>query len=220
MRANSRQPIVIESSSTEMAESRQDNKLYRNQSEGTSGKIADLIAEKMVMLDAINKRGKTNLKNLDEVQTVAFAYLESCRRSDTLPSFEGLSFALGFSRQNVYAYLKSHTADDPVVCFLEQLRTLFADIMTTASLKRYVDCATTIFSLKNMTGLGYSDRGDAIPESVSAEYDENNGKDYYLKKYGNLIIITPVLWYLHGKIIFCVFCVSVFSVLSVSGSGV
>ncbi len=187
MMPNGKKPIVIESTAQELTETRSDNKLYKGQSEEVSGKISALVAEKMLLLADIVNRGKTNLKDLEEVQAVSIAYMESCRRSDTIPTFEGLCVSMGYSRQWIYAFIRTRKSDDPVANYLEEMRTLFADIMTTASLKRYVDCATTIFSLKNMTGLGYSDKGDAIPENTSAEYDSEHSADYYRKKYGDLL---------------------------------
>lgn len=133
----------------------------------------------------IEKRGKTDLRNLNEVKAVFFTYVESCRRSDTLPTFEGLCVSLGRSRQYVYKLLQVCGASDPVADFLNEARTFFADLMQTASLKRYTDCATTIFCLKNSHGLGYSDHGDAPPEENTKL--ENENRDEYLRKYGHLI---------------------------------
>lgn len=179
--------MVIEAKTNELTLNKSHNKLYRGENEETTGKISAIIAEKMLMLDTVNKRGKVNLKDVAEVQSVSLAYLESCRRSDTLPSFEGLCVSMGYSRQWLYQFINTRKTDDPVVAYLNQLRTMFADIMQQASLKRYADCATTIFAMKNMTGLGYSDRGDLPPELPSAEYDENQGSAaHWRQKYGNL----------------------------------
>lgn len=185
-RRNKRKPIEINSTSTELADAKTNNKLYRNNGDN-SGKIAEMIENRMMILNSVIQRGKTDLKDLDEVKAVSIAYLESCRNADCLPTFEGLCTAMGFSRQWVYAYMKSKSSEDPVVEYLDELRTMFADMMTQASLKRYVDCATTIFSLKNMTGLGYSDKGDAIPETASAQYDIEHDVKFYREKYGDLI---------------------------------
>lgn len=183
---NGRKPIVIEAATQEMTEERKKNKLYKGE-EDSDGRISSLVGEKMLLLADISERGRTNLKSLEEVQAVTIAYLESCRRAEMVPTFEGLCCAMGFSRQAVYAFLKTRKADDPVIDYLEKFRTMSADIMTQASLKRYIDNATTIFSLKNMSGLGFSDKGDAIPETQSAQYDADQGVEFYRERYGRLL---------------------------------
>ena len=167
-----------------LAVSRNNNKLYKKQSEDQKGRISDLIAEKMILLSSVDDRGKVNLRDPDAVKACAMLYLESCRRADCMPTFEGFSVALGYSRFDVYYVMR--TRKDATVDFLNLFRTAIADITQTASYKRLSDNATSIFILKN-SGLGFSDHGDEKNDTVEEMIDDHSGAEYYRKKYGSLI---------------------------------
>ncbi len=181
-----RKPLIIEPKTNDLAQAKATNKLYKNADADVAGKISALVGEKMLLLAEIEKRGKTNLKNLDEVRAVTYGYLEACRRSDTVPSFEGLCLSLGYSRQWLYAFISSRKSGDLVAEYLDRFRTLVAEIVTSASMRRYIDCATAIFSLKNMCGLGFSDKGDTLPEAPSAVDENQESAAFWRQKYGNL----------------------------------
>ena len=181
-----RKPKTIDETANELAINKNHNKLYaKTRAFDYEGKISELVGEKMLMLDAIIKRGKVDLSNYDQVSACAIAYMEACRRSDTIPSFEGLAFSLGYSRQWLYSYI-SRNESEKTVEYIQHLRTLFVDMALTASSKRWADNATTIFAAKNATGLGFSDKGDSLPEERLTD-DAGMSIDDYKRKYGHLL---------------------------------
>lgn len=166
--------------------SRVNNKLTNTQQKNdeASKQLADIVAEKMLMLLSIRKRGKVDLNNLDDVEAVTMVYLDSCRTRGYPPNFEGLASALGYSRQNLYHIIL--TRHDEVSVYLDNFRTLCADIIQTASSKRLLDNATSIFILKSMSGLGFTDKNDGIQDDIN--FDEyGSGSSNYKDKYKNLI---------------------------------
>ena len=181
-----RKPQTLNQMTKELTTANSRNKLYNSQSnrEENDKQISDIVAEKMKMLADARSRGKINLNSIDDVEAVTMIFLESCRRRGNLPTFEGLAVALGYSRQNLYYIIK--TRNDEVATFLDNCRTLFADIVQTASSKRIIDNATSIFILKSMTGLGFTDKNDELPD-LSEMSDDIGGSSDYKKKYANLI---------------------------------
>lgn len=149
--------------------------------------ISDIIASRILMLNDAVQRGKVNLRNVEEVRSVAFVYLDNCRKVGCLPTFEGLAFSLGYSRQHLYFIISDGRLTE-TAAFLDEMRTLFADLVQVASANRLTDNATSIFVLKSMTGMGFSDRGDVPnkPEIKDNGYEEMTPDDYR-KKYGDLI---------------------------------
>ena len=180
-----RKPKTLEEMSKELTETKVGNKLTKAQGKADNDtQIADIIGEKMLMLAETRKRGKTNLNSIDDVEAVTMVYLESCRRKGYPPNFEGLASALGYSRQYLYYFL--HNKDSDVSTYLDNCRTIFADIVQTASSKRILDNATSIFILKSMTGLGFTDKNDELPEKPEIDDYSYPGEDYK-EKYKNLI---------------------------------
>lgn len=148
--------------------------------------ISEIVASRIIMLNDVVERGKVNLRNVEEVRSVAFVYLQNCSIVGCLPTFEGLAFSLGYSRRNLY-YVISEGRLPETAAFLDEMRTLFADMVQAASANRLTDNATSIFMLKSMTGMGFSDRGD-MPDKPGAEEEEGKmTPDDYRKKYGELI---------------------------------
>lgn len=177
--------ILDEMNNTDLAETKP-NKLYHSQVKAENNKeIADIVGQKMIMLAETRKRGKVNLKSVEDVEAVTMLYLESCRKKGNIPNFEGLSFALGYSRQHLYTIIRNR--HDDVSVFLDNTRTLFADIIQTASSKRIIDCATSIFILKSMTGLGFTDRNDGIPDDINYRDEPEHDISYYRQKYKDMI---------------------------------
>lgn len=182
-----RKPQTLEQMTKEITTTKSRNKLYNSQSnrEENDKQISDIVAEKMKMLAEARNRGRADLTSINDVEAVTMIYLESCRRKGNMPNFEGLAVALGYSRQNLYYIIKSR--NDEVATFLDNCRTLFADIIQTASCKRIIDNATSIFILKSMTGLGFTDKNDELPEMNELAEDYGSCPDYK-EKYRHLII--------------------------------
>lgn len=177
-------PKNKEESVTALSDYKKSSKLVANNSEEISNQISDIVSSRMIMFDEVCKRGKVNLHDAEQVESVVIVYLDNCRKLQLVPTFEGLAFSLGYSRRYLYKIIKEgryETAD-----LFDRLRTLFADITQTASSKKLVDNATAIFILKSMTGMGFSDHGEA-PDEVEAEKDDILSYDELIAKYGHLI---------------------------------
>lgn len=179
---NERRPKTPEESLGTLTEYREANRLYS--SDDNVGAIGNIVATRMIMLNEVCNRGKVDLKNIKEVEAVAFVYLDNCRKTGVIPTFEGLAFSLGYSRRRLYYLIKDGQTE--VGEFLDKMRTLFADITQVASSQRLVDNATSIFVLKSMTGMGFSDKGD-VPETGDYSDDEKLDHDEIVARYGHLL---------------------------------
>ena len=162
------------------------NKLLRTDMEQSEQdkQISGIIGDKMILLNNALRRGKVDTRSLEEVEAVAMTYLEGCRQTGTIPSFEGLAVAMGYSRRNLYYILQNRT--DAVADFLDCCRTMFADIIQIASSKRLADNATSIFILKSMTGMGFTDKADQ-PIDTTADSETGMDANYYRNKYSDLL---------------------------------
>lgn len=176
-------PKTQEQSLKALAEWQDSSKLFLKDDDKAQA-ISDIVGSRMIMLKEVLERGKVNLKNVSEVQAVTFAYLDNCRRIGVIPTFEGLAFSLGYTRRWLYMIIKD--ADGETAEFLDKMRTMFADLTQVASSKRLVDNATSIFVLKSMTGMGFSDRGD-VPDTGSYDDSESMTSDEIRARYGDLI---------------------------------
>lgn len=182
-----RKPKTLDEITTELSESKVNNKLVKAQGKTDSDtQLSEIIGEKMLMLVESRKRGKVDLDSIDDVEACVLVYFESCRRKGYPPNFEGMASALGYSRQYLYNFIKSKKSD--VSIYLDNCRTLFADIIQTASSKRILDCATSIFILKSMTGLGFTDKNDELPDTSDIDDSEYTSRDYK-EKYRHLLAL-------------------------------
>ena len=83
-------------------------------------------------------------------------YLQSCEEFGVCPTVLGLAASMGFSRVNLYAYLRNHPETESAR-LLDSFRCSCASVIAEASLNRTTDNATSIFLLKNC-GQGLNDR--------------------------------------------------------------
>lgn len=105
--------------------------------------------------------GKVDLSDLQAVKARAESYLRSCADSATIPSVMGLaSLGFGISRQWLNEFCRTHKGS-PSAEFIEQLKDLFADILSNAALNRAASEAMSIFILKNCNG--FVDRVEVTP---------------------------------------------------------
>ena len=177
-------PKTKEQSMNVLTQYKESSKLYNLSNDDKSEAISNILAMRMLLLDEVCKRGKVDLRKVEEVEAVTFAYLDNCRKAGIIPTFEGMAFSLGYTRRWLYSVIKEGNTETAE--FLDKMRTLFADITQIASSKRLVDNAVSIFILKSMTGMGFSDKGEAPDE---AQYDEAEhfNHDELLKRYGHLL---------------------------------
>lgn len=132
-------------------------KLYK--AEADAHKAEELqkdIQSKTDLLYVASGQGKVNFNDLEDVKRRTRTYLDACAATGTFPSMMGLaSYGYGISRQSLYWKMKNNPESESTK-FIDRVRDLIADVLTSAALKRNADNVTTIFILKN--GLGFSDR--------------------------------------------------------------
>ena len=156
-------------------------KLYKSPS--GAHKTAELqksIAEKTGFLYESSKRRPVDLSSLEDVQNRTREYLDACTETGTFPSLMGLAaYGFGMSRRTLYWHLKEHPETE-TSRFIDRVRDLIADVLSSAALNRNADNVTAIFCLKN--GLGFSDRVEIEP--VAPQKDENTyNADDLMKRY-------------------------------------
>ena len=156
-------------------------KIYKAESDKhKSEALQNDIRGKSALLYAANERQAVNFNDLEDVQNRTRKYLEACAASGTFPSMMGLAaYGFGVSRQAVYWHLK-HNPDAPSSKFIDRVRDLIADVLSSAALMRNADNVTTIFILKN--GLGFSDRLEVEPVT-NHEPEQTYDKTELLKRY-------------------------------------
>jgi len=157
-------------------------KLYKQQSD--AHKAAELckdVRTKTSFLYESGKRKPVNFNDIEDVQNRAREYLNACADTGSFPSMMGLSaYGFGVSRQAVYAYLKLHPETESSR-FIDRVRDLIADVLSSAALNRNADNATAIFVLKN--GLGFSDRVEiepVIPQKEESDISIEDIKRRYM----------------------------------------
>ncbi len=142
---------------------REKPKIYRELADEAKAAAisADVSFKRKSLMDSAN-RPRVNLNNLEDVKSRTNDFLVACETASVVPTFLGLSVALGGSRQWLYKFLQSNPGT-PSAEFLETTRDVLADALINSSLCRTTDAATTIFALKNLHG--FSDRMEIVPKA-------------------------------------------------------
>lgn len=105
---------------------------------------------------ARNVGRRVNLRDPVEMQAEIDDYLQSCEKHGQVPTMLGFAAHCGYTRLNLYAFLRNHPEDESAK-LLDNFRSGSAAILAAASMNRSTDNATSIFLLKN-SNLGLSDR--------------------------------------------------------------
>ena len=128
------------------------SKIYKAESqEITDEAISKSVLNAISDLKRLEGRQRISLDDCEMVRAVAEAYLESCAVSSTFPSMSSLAMALGYSRQNLYHFMKEK-GDTETGLFLTQLHDLFGNILAENSLRNNANNITAIFILKSLFG--------------------------------------------------------------------
>lgn len=129
-------------------ETRVGNRLYSRTSDGAE--VVNALVSQLA-IDLANMPRKINLRDTEQLRSVAVAYVDACSHTGTLPSKIGFCHACGISRQGVDAFMKSHPNEESV----ETLRIIFesfADTLNSASLANACHPIVGIFTLKSQAG--------------------------------------------------------------------
>ena len=129
------------------------SKIYKAEADNlrTEAISAD-ISSHAKQLKEVERGGKVDFTNFEDVKDRTYRYLEACADASAFPSVMGLaSLAFGVSRQALNAYI-SRNPDAIVTEFLLETKDLIADVLTNAALQRNADATSVIFQLKNHYG--------------------------------------------------------------------
>lgn len=142
---------------SEMAgEMEQSGKLYKTRApvyaeisaEIKGDMIADAVSNQRKTLERAWKRGKIDLKNIEEVQAGIIEYLTACEIAQVVPTLLGLSASFGMSRARIYFYCQQNPLSETAQA-IEAFRTAAAAVIAQGSLSRALDNSTSIFLMKN-----------------------------------------------------------------------
>lgn len=140
-----------------------ENKLYKRAAKSypeisaqqRQAQIAKAVRQQRENL-ARNVGRRVNLRDPVEMQAEIDDYLQSCEKHGQVPTMLGFAAHAGYTRPNLYAFLRNHP-DDESAKLLDNFRSGSAAILAAASMNRSTDNATSIFLLKN-ANLGLTDR--------------------------------------------------------------
>ena len=118
--------------------------------------IAASVAQHRAALARNSKRQRADLRDPSAVEVEIDNYLQACEDYGQVPTLLGLAAFMGYSRVNLYAYIRAHQDTDSAK-LLDNFRSASASILAQASLGRTLDNATSIFLLKN-SGQNLTDR--------------------------------------------------------------
>jgi hypothetical protein len=145
-RKSSKQPMNKEEMIA-MESKRSGNKLY---DDGTrKANLATLSNRIHHDLSIDREKIKLVGGDLEIVKAQTLAYVRSCEAACVLPSFIGLSRALGHSRTSLYRFLELHP-DTQIAEFLEIAKDAIADALDSAALDYSVNTIAAIFVLKSI----------------------------------------------------------------------
>ena len=110
-------------------------------------------------IDTLKKAstGKVDLENPDNIRCYAELFLTACKKAGVIPTFEKFIAGMGYSRQWIHQYMKNHAGSESALV-LDNIHTIFTNVMTEQALYRNFSEAVTIFLLKNAQGQEYRDK--------------------------------------------------------------
>lgn len=141
------------------------SRLYPEVSNELKAKALDTaIAQQQELLSKADKRGKIDLNDLEAVKKACSDYLESCRRSQVIPSMTALAPSMGVSRQALYAFIRNSSSDS--AHYLDTVRSAISAIVENAGLTRSASEALAIFILKNSVDMADKVDISAMPAPI------------------------------------------------------
>lgn len=146
-----------------------------------SDKINSLVG--VLIEDLFMDAGKrVHLKDTEQVQRVAFRYFTSCQRNGVLPSFNGLSNALGVTVQGLNKFIRG-SREHPTSEFLIKAKDGMAETLSNAMLSGAVYPIGAMFLLKS--NYQYRENAPIEPEAVNA-LPEATTTEELMEKYATI----------------------------------
>lgn len=127
-----------------MESKRASNKLHSKSKENVSDITGRIHSE----LEDLQKIPLTD-GNIDEIKQQIFLYFKVCSQCGTVPTLNGMSRALGHTRESLRKYCaqNSHTE---IADFIEICRNAIEDALDVAALQNSVNCISALFILKSV----------------------------------------------------------------------
>ncbi len=142
-------------------EERHETSLTKADRKGIQGRQDTIVANRALVTqivvmgaDGLRKMANGERASLHDTAAVKEAtarYLEECAKAGVMPGMAGLSAELGYSRQNVYHYIKKHPESDTTK-WLKAVSDYFGEMMMTGALSGAVSAIPAIFTAKSRFG--------------------------------------------------------------------
>lgn len=127
-----------------ITEQKRDNRIYKVQAdEHRSDQLSSMIHRSSEQLEEAY-RHKVRLSDTDAVKEQTMKYLKACEKVGAFPSIIGLSRALGYTRQAIYAEINRRKNPD-TADWLEMCRDTFSDILNESALTNNCNSVVSIF---------------------------------------------------------------------------
>lgn len=124
------------------------SRLYNEVSSELKAQALDVaINQQMQLLKKVERQGKVDLNNIDEVRQAVEDYFTSCKLAGVFPSLTALAPSMGYSRQGLNQYIREHSTE--TAHYLDTVRSAIAAIVEQGGLTRAASEAVAIFVLKN-----------------------------------------------------------------------
>lgn len=143
------------------------------------------VAGKVTLLQAVTRRGKIDLHNVEVVRQITYQYMSQCSEAGAIPTVMGLAGALGVSRQWLNEYMRAN-ASSATAKFLEVTKEFFADSLTQAALAKHISESVSIFILKNTASMSDKMEIEAVPASAAA--DEMDKEELFKRINGSVVL--------------------------------
>ena len=151
----------------------------REQNDAELSKIIDISLAGLQNI----AQGETHvtLSDTETVKWITLRYMEMCREHSVIPSFVDLANAIGCTRQNLYAFMKSHPGH-PTTEWLRHLREVFSDILAKSALNGATRDIPSLFVLKCQ--FGWREDADDMPSNDNSQ--EHLNAEAIIEKYSDL----------------------------------
>jgi hypothetical protein len=134
-----------------MQEAKTGSRIYKIESdEHKKEEIAQIVTEAGNRLrQIVGKKLELTKAPVDAVAEQVDAYLQACAATGTIPSFENLAHAFGYSARGVYSYLTNNPHAENAE-FLQIVREEMASVIDNAAMMNHLAPAPAIFVLKSI----------------------------------------------------------------------
>ena len=145
--------------------------------------IGEIVGRAAKDAERMTNSAKVTLSDIDRIQKIAVNYLREAADGAFLPSVTGIAARLGCTRQNLYAYAKTHP-DSPFDLWLQSFSDLCGEAMMEAAMRGSVKEVSAIFSAKSRYGwrdnltleIAQPDRGplhsQVTPDEIAQKWAE------------------------------------------------